>query len=87
MFFKLQHNITNGEAICALKLLRCNSYVNKTLSDGSVIKARDEAEVDTLGTTTFSLSIPENENRIFKYINNSAEMEEAKQFLLDQLEN
>lgn len=87
MFFKLQHTVTDGVANCTLELLRVNSYVNRTLANGKIIKARNEDDIDLLGVTTFSVSIPEDEPRVFRCINRSPEMETAKQYLINELEN
>lgn len=87
MFFKLQRNKIDGVVNCTLNLCRANSYADKVLNDGSIIKVRNNDDVDILATTTFSLSIPEEETRILRYINNAPEMKAAQQFLLDQLEN
>lgn len=85
MFFKLEYNVTDGQADCTIALLRANSYIDKTLRDGSVISVRDEDDVDTLGTSSFSLQIPEDTSKVFKYINGSEEISQAKQSLLENL--
>lgn len=85
MFFKLEYNVTDGQADCTLTLLRANSYIDKTLSDGRVISVRNEDDVDTLGASSFSLQIPEETPKVFKYINGSEEISQAKQNLLEIL--
>ena len=65
-------------ANCGLDLRQPNTYVDRTLSDGRVISVPDEATMNVLGSTTFSLNIPESENNHVRYINKSNEIKQAQ---------
>ena len=78
MHFKLTYTMEGQVANCDLDLRQPNTYVDRTLSDGRVISVPDQATMTILGSTTFSVNIPESENDHSRYINKSNEIKQAQ---------
>lgn len=81
MHFKLTYTMEGQVANCGLDLRQPSTYIDRTLSDGSIISVPDEATTTVLGSTTFSVNIPESEKNHVRYINRSNEIRQAQAHL------